>query len=191
MVRQTRSRVRRRDATLEATFSKPQQSHNLRRPVDGPSLAPRVHSPSSAEFLTRRTGVPRTRGRAEKRSEANEATLRNETLKAASLRGGEDCLQKLAQCFPGAQPLRLPALVTALRPGATALRENVIVEFVTQWEALFLSELPLEFTDTVQLEFPEVAGQAKACVVALHYHDSRKAVAVRFETKLSAQFLQR
>lgn len=117
--------------------------------------------------------------------------MRNETLKAASLRGGEDCLQKLAQCFPGAQPMRLPALVTALRPGGMALRENVIVEFLTHWEALFLSKLPLEFTDTVQLEFPDAAAQAKACVVALHYHDSSKAVAVRFETKLGAQLLKR
>jgi hypothetical protein len=122
---------------------------------------------------------------------ALEAILRNETLKAATLRTGEDCLEKLAQCFPGAMPVRLPALVIAQRPGGHGLRENVFVEFVTPSEALFLSELPLEFNDSVLIQFADAGIEANACVVALQYHDGRKAVAARFETKLSSQILKR
>jgi hypothetical protein len=117
--------------------------------------------------------------------------LRNETLKAATLRTGEDCLEKLAQCFPGAMPVRVPARVVARRAGGRGLQENVIVEFVTASEALFLSELPLEFNDSVRLEFADAGVEADASVVALQYHDGRKAVAARFAMKLGLQLWKR
>jgi hypothetical protein len=117
--------------------------------------------------------------------------LRNETLKAATLRAGEDCLEKLAQCFPGAMPVRISARIVTNRAGGRSLQENVIVEFVTAREALFLSELPLEFNDSVRLESADAGIEADASVVALQYHDGRKAVAARFATKLDSQLWKR
>ena len=46
--------------------------------------------------------------------------------------------------------------------------------------AIFLSTLPLEFDDHVRLEAGQEGRPAEATVVAVQYHEGRKAVAVRF-----------
>jgi len=49
------------------------------------------------------------------------------------------------------------------------------------WEyAIFLSNLALEFDDRVRLAREGGGRSAEAAVIALQYHDGRKAVAVRF-----------
>jgi hypothetical protein len=60
------------------------------------------------------------------------------------------------------------------------LREATVLEFGGPEHAIFLSTLPLEFDDRVRLEAVEQGRPAEATVVAVQYHEGRKAVAVRF-----------
>ena len=77
-------------------------------------------------------------------------------------------------------PVRIPVQVTALRGGRTKLREATVVEFGGREHAIFLSTLPLEFDDHVRLEAAQEGRPAEATVVAVQYHEGRKAVAVSF-----------
>lgn len=54
------------------------------------------------------------------------------------------------------------------------------MEFSGAEHAIFLSQLPLEFGDRVKLEVAGEGRPAEATVVAVQYHEGRKAVAVRF-----------
>ena len=60
------------------------------------------------------------------------------------------------------------------------MREATVVEFGGAECAIFLSALPLEFDDRVRLEAVGQGLTAEATVVAVQYHEGRKAVAVRF-----------
>ena len=92
-----------------------------------------------------------------------------------------DCAAQLARFFPGAAAVRVPVQVTALRGGGAKLREATVLEFGGAQHAIFLSTLPLEFEDRVRLERDARGGAAgDATVVAVQYHEGRKAVAVRF-----------
>jgi hypothetical protein len=71
-------------------------------------------------------------------------------------------------------------LITALRAGSTRLREATVVEFGSSEHAIFLSSLPLEFDDKVRMERDRNGGTGDAKVIAVQYHEGRKAVAVRF-----------
>jgi hypothetical protein len=75
---------------------------------------------------------------------------------------------------------RVPVKITALRAGSTRLREATVVEFGGSEHAIFLSSLPLEFDDRVRIERDRNGGTADAKVIAVQYHEGRKAVAVRF-----------
>jgi hypothetical protein len=55
-----------------------------------------------------------------------------------------------------------------------------VVEYGTHEYAIFLSNLALEFDDRVRLVRDGGGRPAEAAVIALQYHDGRKAVAVRF-----------
>ena len=55
-----------------------------------------------------------------------------------------------------------------------------MIEFGTAREVLFSSTLPLEFEDQLQLVNSDGSLDARAIVVAVRYHDGRKAVAARF-----------
>jgi len=93
---------------------------------------------------------------------------------------GQDCAEQLARFFPRARRVRTPVQVTALRGGAAKLREATVVEFGGAEHAIFLSTLPLEFDDRVRIEGRQQGYTTDAAVVAVQYHDGRKAVAVRF-----------
>jgi hypothetical protein len=54
------------------------------------------------------------------------------------------------------------------------------VEFGTGEFAIFMTTLPLEFDDRVQLVRDGKGRPAEAVVIALQYQEGRKAVAVRF-----------
>ena len=91
------------------------------------------------------------------------------------------CAEQLARFFPGAAVVRVPVQVTALRGGRAKLREATVLEFGAAQHAIFLSTLPLEFEDRVRLERDSHGGAvAEATVVAVQYHEGRKAVAVKF-----------
>lgn len=55
-----------------------------------------------------------------------------------------------------------------------------MIEFGTADEVLFASTLPLEFEDQVQIRNSDGSLNACARVVAVRYHEGRKAVAARF-----------
>lgn len=93
---------------------------------------------------------------------------------------GQGCAERLARFFPGAAAVRVPVQITALRAGSARLREATVVEFGGSEHAIFLSSLPLEFDDKVRIEKERNGGTADAKVIAVQYHEGRKAVAVRF-----------
>jgi hypothetical protein len=90
------------------------------------------------------------------------------------------CVHQLARFFPQASPVRLRAQVTAVRSGNAKLQEAVVVEFAAPDCAIFASALPLEFDDRVRLEREGKSRKAEATVIAMQYHEGRKAVAVKF-----------
>jgi hypothetical protein len=63
------------------------------------------------------------------------------------------------------------------------LREASVVEFVGTEHAIFISTLPLEFDDQVRLEASQDGRPAEGTVIAVQYHEGRKAVAVRFSQR--------
>lgn len=92
---------------------------------------------------------------------------------------GETCIEKLAQLFPSASPVRIPVCVTAL--GAhRRLQEQTTIEFGTAQEVLFASTLPIEFEDRLRLANADGSLDAQATVIAVRYHGGRKAIAARF-----------
>jgi hypothetical protein len=102
-----------------------------------------------------------------------------------------DCPAQLARFFPGAAAVRVPVQVTALRGGGAALREATVLEFGGAQHAIFLSTLPLEFEDRVRVERDCNSGEATdATVVAVQYHEGRKAVAVKFTEGLCDWVMQ-
>lgn len=92
----------------------------------------------------------------------------------------ETCVVKLAHLFPSASPVRIPVRVITLGNGRRRLQEQTVIEFGTAHEVLFASTLPLEFEDSVRLLNSDGSLDARATVVAVRYHDGRKAVAARF-----------
>jgi hypothetical protein len=90
------------------------------------------------------------------------------------------CAEQLARFFHGVSAVRVPVQVAALRSGGTKLREATVVEYAGREHAIFVSSLPLEFDDVVRLENAHQRGAAEAAVIAVQYHEGRKAVAVRF-----------
>ena len=64
--------------------------------------------------------------------------------------------------------------------GQRRLQEQTVIEFGTAQEVIFASSLPLEFEDRVRLTNSDGSLDARATVVAVRYHEGRKAVAARF-----------
>ncbi len=92
------------------------------------------------------------------------------------------CAEQLARFFPGLPGARIPVRVALLRAGNSAakVQEAVVAEYGSEEYAIFLSTLPLEFADRVGISDNGGGHSAEATVIALQYHEGRKAVAVRF-----------
>jgi hypothetical protein len=106
-------------------------------------------------------------------------------LKAAEAREIETCVEKLAHLFPNASAVRIPVKVTTLATAMRPLQEQTVIEFGTANEVLFSSGLPLEFEDGVRVVNSDGSLDTSAVVVAVRYHDGRKAVAARFVGEVS------
>lgn len=106
--------------------------------------------------------------------------LVSQPIEIASIAGRQTCVARLAQLFPSASPVRLPVRVTKVGAGKRRLEEQTVIEFGTSHEVLFASGLPLEFEDRVRVVNDDGSFDARATVVAVRYHDGRKAVAARF-----------
>src|SRR5580658_3356779 len=89
---------------------------------------------------------------------------------------GAQCIEKLAELFPGALHVRIPVRVTALGAGRKRLQEQTTIEFGTAREVLFASTLPLELEDHMRLANADGSLDARATVVAVRYHGGRKAI---------------
>ncbi|HWY06575.1 MAG TPA: hypothetical protein VNY24_06915 [Candidatus Acidoferrales bacterium] len=92
------------------------------------------------------------------------------------------CAEQLARFFPMLPGVRIPVRVAPLRGGSSPARvhETAMVEYGSEEYAIFLSTLPLEFADRVRISGNGGGRSAEATVIALQYHEGRKAVAVRF-----------
>ena len=91
-----------------------------------------------------------------------------------------ECAEQLARFFPSLPAVRIPVRVMPRRPGQVRALEATVVEYGTREYAIFLSKLALEFDDRVRLVRDGGGHPAEAAVIALQYHEGRKAVAVRF-----------
>jgi hypothetical protein len=98
----------------------------------------------------------------------------------ATVLPGESCVEKLAQLFPNASAVRIPVRVITAVAGQRRLQEQTVIEFGTAQEMIFASNLPLEFEDRVRVSNSDGSFDARATVVAVRYHEGRKAVAARF-----------
>jgi hypothetical protein len=118
-----------------------------------------------------------------KRDQSSRSESRGDVRRSdeATLTANEEgCAEQLARFFQGVSAVRVPVQVAALRGGGTQLREATVVEFAGREHAIFVSSLPLEFDDVVRLENDRKGSAAEAAVIAVQYHEGRKAVAVRF-----------
>jgi hypothetical protein len=91
-----------------------------------------------------------------------------------------ECTEQLARFFPKLPAVRIPVQVTPRRNGQSRMKESTVVEFGTAEYAIFRSKLALEFDDRVRLIRDGGGQSVEAAVIALQYHEGRKAVAVRF-----------
>jgi hypothetical protein len=102
-----------------------------------------------------------------------------------------DCTEQLARFFPSATRVRVPVQVTALRGGRAKMREAAVLEYGDGQHAIFISTLPLEFEDRLRIERDARRDAAAfAVVVAVQYHEGRKAVAVKFTEGQCAWVMQ-
>ena len=103
----------------------------------------------------------------------------------------QTCVEKLSQLFPSASPMRIPVRVVTLASARRPLQEQTVIEFGTAQEVLFASTLPLEFEDGVRVLNSDGSLDARATVVAVRYHDGRKAVAARFVGEVGNWIIKR
>jgi hypothetical protein len=90
------------------------------------------------------------------------------------------CAEQLAKFFPKLAAIRMPVKVSPTRAGQSRLQESTVLEFGAGEIAIFLSNLPIEFDDRVRVSQQDGKRSVEAAVIALQYHEGRKAVAVRF-----------
>ncbi len=90
------------------------------------------------------------------------------------------CAERLAKFFPALPATRIMVRVQSLRPGRDKLKESTVLEFGSGQYAIFMTTLPLEFDESIQLVGSNKGRPLKASVIALQYHEGLKAVAVRF-----------
>lgn len=103
----------------------------------------------------------------------------------ASSPASESYVNKLAQFFPGATPVRLPVQVVGMDSHGKGVQENTVIEYGTAREVMFASSLPLEFGDQVRVETSDGSLVAQATVVAVQYHEGKMAVAARFSGEVA------
>ena len=92
----------------------------------------------------------------------------------------QTCVEKLAELFPHASPVRIGVRLVIMSTGRCELQEQTVIEFGTAREVLFGSSLPLEFEDCIRLVNSDGSLDVRATVVAVRYHGGCKAVAARF-----------
>jgi len=112
----------------------------------------------------------------------NSIELSGMNREMALITGEQSCTEQLARFFPKLPGVRVPVKVAPLRTASSParLQEAALVEYGSEEYAIFVSTLPLEFDDRVSISRDGGGRSAEAAVIALQYHEGRKAVAVRF-----------
>jgi hypothetical protein len=126
-----------------------------------------------------------------KREEKDRVRVFSEAAVVAPASWPQTCVEKLAQLFPSASAVRIPVRVMTLSTARRPLQEQTVIEFGTEREVLFSSTLPLEFEDGVRVLNSDGSLDARATVVAVRYHQGRKAVAARFIGKVGNWIIKR
>ena len=90
------------------------------------------------------------------------------------------CAEQLAKFFPDLPATRFMVRVQSIRSGREKLQESTVVEYGAGQFAIFMTTLPLEFDERIQLVRNSKEEPVEAVVTALQYHEGMKAVAVRF-----------
>jgi hypothetical protein len=126
-----------------------------------------------------------------KRGEKDSGSVFSEAAVVAPASSAQTCVEKLAQLFPSASAMRIPVRVMTLSTARRPLQEQTVIEFGTEQEVLFSSTLPLEFEDGVRVLNSDGSLDARATVVAVRYHQGRKAVAARFIGKVGNWIIKR
>jgi hypothetical protein len=108
----------------------------------------------------------------------NGATRSSSTSAVANREAG--CAEQLSRFFPELAAIRIPVQVSVLGRPEPRLKEATVLEYAAPECAIFVSTLPLEFDDPVRLERHAERCVCDATVVAVQYHQGRKAVAVKF-----------
>ena len=90
------------------------------------------------------------------------------------------CVEKLAELFANASPVRIPVRLSTVSTSRQPLQERTVIKFATAQEVLFRSSLQLEFEDGIRIITSDHSLDVHATVVAVRYHSGRKAVAARF-----------
>lgn len=85
-------------------------------------------------------------------------------------------VERLAQFFRGATPVRLPVSITEQAGNS----EPTVIEFGTSREVLFRSGLALEFGERLHVCNADHSLDTDAFVVAMQFQDGQTAVAARF-----------
>ena len=88
--------------------------------------------------------------------------------------------EQLARFFPGVERVEVRAILSPGNSKAGTVEESVLVEYANPEHAIFYANLPLEFDDLIQLQLGKGTGRTAAKVIAVQYHQGRKAVAVQF-----------
>jgi hypothetical protein len=111
--------------------------------------------------------------------QSNEApqleTLTSSTVMLEASSGSAE----LARFFPGVRRVRIRAVLKPRRSLSGTVSETVIVEYAGARQVIFLSALPLEFDDLVQLQPAQGKANSDGRVIAVQYHHDHKAVAVQ------------
>ena len=103
-------------------------------------------------------------------------TLTRNTVRHEASNGSRE----LARFFPRVERVQVRAVLKPRQNASGTLRETVTVEFASGEHAIFVSTLPLEFDELVQLEPAEGIVRSEARVIAVQYNQGRKVVAVQF-----------
>ena len=101
-------------------------------------------------------------------------------FKGAELAAATECIAELARLFPGAVPVRILVKVSKGDSANGSCSEQTLIEFATREEILFVSGLPLEFDDTVQVRSTDGTLDINAIIVAMRFHDDKMAFAAKF-----------
>ena len=112
-------------------------------------------------------------------SSASNQRLGQSTDKAARIEESGSGAARLAEFFPGALAMHVPAAVKRRRADEES-EIQALIEFGTAKEVIVTCGVPLEIGESVKISSPNCSLKATARVVALQVGSDNYALAIRF-----------